>query len=347
MLIDNIFSLSPNEFADAALRLFHIQYDGCHTYRRFVDALQIDPQTVDSVHKIPFLPVSFFKNNAIITGDAVPQMVFESSGTSGADTSKHYLADVALYEKSLRYGFEYFYGAMPQYCIVALLPHYLERQHSSLVYMVQQWMAASAHPACGFFLNNTDELCRRLQDLQTQHQPTILIGVTFALLDFAERYTINFPELIVMETGGMKSRRRETTRMAVHQKLQSAFGGAPIHSEYGMTELLSQAYSAGNGIFYTPPWMRVQIYDMYNPLAAAPAGNKGGINVIDLAGQYSCAFIQTEDMGRLLPDGGFEVQGRLPNTILRGCNMLIPDKTSVTNIQTITSNAKINHYVYL
>lgn len=323
MLIDNIFALPPREFEPAALRLFRMQYEGCAAYRRYVQALQMQPEEVDSIAKIPFLPVSFFKTDRVIMDGLQAQAVFESSGTTGADVSRHYVADIALYNEALRRGFERFYGSLSQYCILALLPHYLERSHSSLAHMAAQWIKESAHPDCGFFLHNTDELYLRLQKLQARRQPAILIGVTFALLDFAERYSINFPELIVMETGGMKNRRQETTRPLVHRALQGAFGGQPIHSEYGMTELLSQAYSAGGGVFYAPSWVRALIYDPHNPLALLPAGCRGGINIIDLAGQHSCAFIQTQDMGVAHPDGSFEVLGRLPDTPLRGCNMLM------------------------
>jgi phenylacetate-coenzyme A ligase PaaK-like adenylate-forming protein len=323
-LTNNIFSITgAAEFEQIALQVFCSQLVDCKPYRKFVECLQVNVAEVDSLEKIPFLPISFFKTDRVATSNMPPQLVFESSGTTGAETSKHYVADIRLYKQSLMKGFEKFYGASSQYCVLALLPHYLERQHSSLVYMVQQWIAASGHPCSGFFLHNTDELQQRLQTLQTQHQPTILIGVSFALLDFAEKYALNFPELIVMETGGMKGQHKEIARSELHKKLCQSFGVPKIHSEYGMTELLSQAYSAGNGVFYTPPWMKIIICDRYNPLSLLPAGIAGRINVIDLANRDSCSFVQTDDIGKLLPDGGFEVLGRCGNSPLRGCNLLL------------------------
>ncbi|GHT10247.1 acyltransferase [Bacteroidia bacterium] len=322
----SIFSIAnAEEFERIALYLFRQQMADCEPYSRFVHALGVVESEVDSVEKIPFLPISFFKTDKIIAGNQPSQIAFTSSGTTGANTSTHYLADVALYEQSLQKGFEQFYGNLAQYCILALLPHYLERTGSSLVYMVQQWMAAGKHPCNGFFLHNTDALLQTLQTLQTQQQPTILIGVSFALLDFVQKNSLHFPQLIVMETGGMKGKHKEIARAQLHQTLCKSFGVPTIHSEYGMTELLSQAYSAGNGVFLTPPWMRIVIRDPYNPLRLQTAGKSGGINVIDLANWHSCAFIATQDRGKCLPNGGFEVLGRLANTPLRGCNMLIED----------------------
>jgi phenylacetate-coenzyme A ligase PaaK-like adenylate-forming protein len=320
----DIFTLRNEEFEDAAIRLFRMQYRDCAIYHRYVQALQIDVDSVDKVEKIPMLPISFFKTDKVISGCDEYQMVFESSGTTSDNSSKHYVTNLKLYEQSLTCGFHNVYGRFSDYCILALLPHYLERQNSSLVYMVRQWVSACGHSDSGFFLHNTDELYRRLCSLRSVHQPTILIGVTFALLDFAERYEINnFPELIVMETGGMKGRGIEINRKDVHRNLRCSFGSSQIHSEYGMTELLSQAYSKSDGRFYAPAWMKIFIYDSMSPLSYLPSGKRGGIAVVDLANRYSCGFVLTEDEGILYSDGSFEVLGRLPSAPLRGCSMLI------------------------
>jgi phenylacetate-coenzyme A ligase PaaK-like adenylate-forming protein len=245
-----------------------------------------------------------------------------SSGTTGAETSRHHITDVRLYEESFLRGFERVYGAPQKYCILALLPGYAERQGSSLAYMVERLVEQSAHPQGGFFLHSYEALAARLALLQRRRQPAILIGVSFALLELAERYTFRFPELIVMETGGMKGRRRELPREELHQILCSSFGVDAIHSEYGMTELLSQVYSSGGGRFFSPPWMRVTLRDLHNPFAPAAAATSGGVNVIDLANQNSCSFIETQDLGRVSANGSFEVLGRIDHSLARGCNML-------------------------
>ncbi len=251
------------------------------------------------------------------------ETTFTSSGTTGMINSKHLVTDISWYEESFRRAFEIFYGDIKDYCILALLPSYLEREGSSLIYMAEDLVKRSANPDSGFFLYNHDELFQQIKKQQQIKRPTLLIGVTFALLDFVEQYPINFPELIVMETGGMKGRRKEMIREELHETLCKGFGVDAIHSEYGMTELLSQAYSKGNGIFNCPPWMKVITRDTNDPVSTLDTDKTGGINVIDLANINSCSFIATQDLGRVYKDGSFEVLGRFDNSDIRGCNLLI------------------------
>lgn len=255
--------------------------------------------------------------------DASPEIVFSSSGTTGMLPSKHLVTDLSLYEQSFNSAFEQFYGQIANTCLLALLPSYLERDGSSLIYMVDALLKQSQHPDSGYFLHNHDDLYARLQQLQATNQKTILIGVTYALLDFIEQYKVEFPDLIVMETGGMKGKRKEMVREELHELLQNGFGVNAVHSEYGMTELLSQAYSYGKGIFNCPPWMKVYLRDTNDPLSLSPDNKTGGINIIDLANLNSCSFIATQDLGKLFPDGSFEVLGRFDNADIRGCNLLI------------------------
>ncbi|MDR1343711.1 MAG: acyltransferase [Prevotellaceae bacterium] len=322
--MSSIFSITTAaEFGRVSLDTFYRQAQACAPYGRYLSYLGVRTEEVSRAAQIPFLPVEFFKTERVACGDAAAQVTFVSSGTTGAETSRHHISDVRLYEESFLRGFEHFYGAPQKYCILALLPGYAERQGSSLVYMVERLVAQSAHPQGGFFLHNHSELAARLELLQRRRQPTILIGVSFALLDLAERYSLRLPGLIVMETGGMKGRRRELPREELHRILCSRFGVEAIHSEYGMTELLSQAYSSGGGRFFAPPWMRVALRDLHNPLAPAAAGAAGGVNVTDLANQNSCSFIETQDLGKINADGSFEVLGRIDHSLSRGCNMLI------------------------
>jgi hypothetical protein len=319
-----IFSISTAaEFEQACLDVFRRQAQACEPYRRYLSYLGVRAEDVCCAAQIPFLPIEFFKTERVVCGDAAAQVAFTSSGTTGADASRHYVTDVQLYEESFLRGFEHFYGAPQKYCILALLPGYAERQGSSLVYMVERLVGQSAHPLGGFFLRSYDELAERLALLQRQRQQAILVGVSFALLDLAEQRPLRLPNLTVMETGGMKGRRRELPRQELHRSLCSGFGVERIHSEYGMTELLSQAYSLGGGRFSAPPWMRVTLRDLRNPFSAAAPNASGGINVIDLANQNSCSFIETQDLGKLNADGTFEVLGRIDHAIARGCNMLI------------------------
>jgi phenylacetate-coenzyme A ligase PaaK-like adenylate-forming protein len=326
--MQNIFSISSeSDFSRACLETFRRQAAECEPYARYLSLLGVNVGAVNEVSKIPFLPIEFFKTEKIVCGNAAPQVTFTSSGTTGAETSRHYVTDVQLYEESFTRGFEHFYGSAKNYCILALLPNYLERQGSSLVYMVENLARQSGHPQSGFYLHNRAELVKTLCALHEANQPTILIGVTFALLDLAEEWgrgeLPQWGSLTVMETGGMKGRRQELPREELHRRLCAAFGVEAIHSEYGMTELLSQAYSAGEGNFFTPPWARIVLRDLHNPFAQAGAGVSGGVNVIDLANQNSCAFIETQDLGKAAPDGSVEILGRMDKSQARGCSMLV------------------------
>lgn len=295
-------------------------------YREYVDLLGTDRHAVNSMERIPFLPIGFFKSRVVTTGDVVPETWFESSGTTGQVNSRHYVRDLGTYRQSFVGGFRKFYGDPFEWCIIGLLPSYLERQHSSLVMMVDELIRMSGHPKSGFYLYAFDRLADTLAELEQQGQKTLLIGVTFALLDLAERYKFPLRNTVVMETGGMKGRREEMTRAQVHARLGDAFGLRSVHSEYGMTELLSQAYSQGEGIFYPSDTLRVLIRDEDDPFSVRDRGNgiaQGIINVIDLANMDSCSFIATEDAGKLYPDGSFEVTGRVDHSDIRGCSLMV------------------------
>jgi hypothetical protein len=314
------FSSTKSITPDDILNCFKFQFDNCPVYRQYVELLDV---SVKSVENIPFLPVRFFKTKKIYASTREPETIFTSSGTSGMDVSRHFVADAGVYRSSYTHGFRYFFGDISRYAVLALLPSYLERQGSSLITMVQGFIDDSRHSLSGFFLHNHDELYNTLMTLKNKRQPTLLIGVSFALLDFLEKYTIDFPDLTVMETGGMKGRREEITRDELHSVISSGFGVDRVFSEYGMTELLSQAYSTGKGIYRTPPWMKIVIRDPKNPFRRVPAGTVGGVNVIDLANQYSCSFIETQDLGVIHPDESFEIIGRFDESDIRGCNLLI------------------------
>ena len=320
----SIFNLqSLNEFNEIALSLFRYQYKNNKIYSSFVDALGVSESKVYHPEQIPFLPVSFFRTHKILTGDFVEEMIFESSGTTGMETSKHFVVDADLYQQSFTRGLELFYGDLSQYAVFALLPSYLERKNSSLVYMVEKIMLQSNRQMGGFFLNELKDLQQQLLEAHRKGLKIILFGVTFALLDMAERFPSNIPDAIIFETGGMKGRRKELTRMELHEQLIKGFGVSKIHSEYGMTELLSQAWSKGDGIFKCPPWMQIMIADTNDPLSFLETGRTGGINIIDLANFHSCSFIATQDLGRVFDDGTFEVLGRFDNSDIRGCNLLV------------------------
>lgn len=282
----------------------------------------VDAAAVKTPVNIPPLPVSFFKTHTVATTDFIPETVFESSGTSQTINSRHLVKDLSLYRQSFTRTFELFYGKVEDWCILGLLPSYLERQHSSLVMMVDELIGLSGHPDSGFYLYEHEKLSQTLQKLEKAGQKTLLIGVTFGLLDFAEAFPQKLIHTIVMETGGMKGRRKELTRAEVHQLLMDGLGVTAVHSEYGMTELLSQAYSKGQGRFVCPPWMKVLVRDEEDPLLVKESG-KGILQVIDLANVYSCSFIATEDVGRVYEDGSFEVWGRLDNSDVRGCSLLV------------------------
>jgi hypothetical protein len=320
----DIFSINTEvQFNTAALQVFQYQAESCRVYHDFISGLGINPESVNSIEQIPFLPVEFFKAHTILSSTDPVEVTFTSSGTTGMVTSSHHITDVSWYDDSFRKAFQLFYGDIESYTVLALLPSYLERQGSSLIYMADDLIKRSNNPDSGFYLYNHDDLAAQLIKQQQANKPTLLIGVTFALLDFVEQYPLNFPELIVMETGGMKGRRKEMIREELHDTLCRGFGVNAIHSEYGMTELLSQAYSKGSGIFNCPPWMRIITRDTNDPMSMVTNGKAGGINIIDLANINSCSFIATQDLGKIYSNGSFEVLGRFDNADIRGCNLLI------------------------
>ncbi|HMU46383.1 MAG TPA: acyl transferase [Chitinophagaceae bacterium] len=316
-----IFGLNEGGFEETALEIFRFQYENNPLYRSYVDSLHINCITVKSIDQIPFLPVSLFKSHEIKTTQFEPDAIFESSGTTGSSFSRHFVKKLSLYIESFTLGFQSFYGPPSDWCILGLLPSYLERKSSSLVYMVDQLMKQSKHPANGFYLDEYERLYNTLKQLEQQKQKTLLFGVTFALLDFAEKYPMYLQNIIIIETGGMKGRREEMIREMLHSKLKKAFNISQIHSEYGMTELLSQAWSKKEGIFYTPSWMRVLVREEEDPFSVKKAG-RGIINIIDLANVYSCSFIATDDAGIINEDGGFEVLGRVDGSDIRGCSLM-------------------------
>ncbi|MDB5086791.1 MAG: acyl transferase [Mucilaginibacter sp.] len=319
-----VFSINNEQaFNDVALQIFRHQAENCRVYHDFISGLNIDPVAVQNIQQIPFLPVEFFKSLPVVSSNANAEVTFTSSGTTGMITSRHLVTDVSWYVESFRAAFKLFYGDIEDYTILALLPAYLEREGSSLIYMADDLIKQSKNPDSGFYLYNHDELFHQLKKQQDTQKPTILIGVTFALLDFVESHAISFLQLIVMETGGMKGRRKEMIREELHKQLCDGFGVKTIHSEYGMTELLSQAYSKGEGIFNCPPWMKIITRDPNDPLALLQNNKAGGINIIDLANINSCSFIATQDLGKVYPDNSFEVLGRFDNSDIRGCNLLI------------------------
>lgn len=323
-LSEKIFQItSEQEFNDLAIEIFQFQYQNNELYQNYCDLLKTNPAEIKEIAQIPFLPISFFKSHEIKTTDFKEEIVFLSSGTTGANQSKHFVKDVQLYKESYAKAFQQFYGNIEDYCVLALLPSYLEREGSSLIYMVDDLIVKSKNQNSGFFSKNTSQLIENLQENNRNNQKTLLIGVSFALLDLAESHQIDLSNVIVMETGGMKGRRKELTRSELHKLYQKSFNTAEIHSEYGMTELLSQAYSKGNGVFETPPWMKILIRDINDPFSYLQPEKTGGINVIDLANIYSCSFIATQDLGKIHQDDTFEVLGRFDNSDLRGCNLLI------------------------
>lgn len=321
-MVKSVFDISNSrEFNEVADRIFSIQKKNNPVYGEFTERLGSSVASAEMPY--PFLPIEFFKSAEVKSFEGDPEVVFTSSGTSGDGTSRHFVKRLSQYEKAFQIGFHQFYGDVSEYTILALLPSYLEREGSSLIYMVDRLIEKSEKPDSGFYLDNLEELTSRLKYLNQSGEKVLLIGVSFALLDLVERSSFNLKNTIVMETGGMKGRRKEVTRKELHQVLQSGFGVDQIHSEYGMTELLSQAYSLGSGRFVCPPWMRVFIREVNDPLQPAAEGKTGGINVIDLANEDSCAFIATQDLGRVCPDGSFEVLGRFDQADVRGCNLMV------------------------
>ena len=357
---DKIFSVTEGNFRELVLEIFRFQYASNPVYHSYINTLGLKAEKIDSLEKIPFLPISFFKTDEIKTGKFNAEAIFESSGTTKTTKSHHHVKDLSLYVESFTRGFLNVYGKITGWCILGLLPSYLERGNSSLVFMVEKLIEQTGHPQSGFYLNDLEKLNETLGLLDKAKQKTILIGVTYALLDFAEQFQMQLNNTVIMETGGMKGRREELTRMEVHERLKKAFGKNEIHSEYGMTELLSQAYAVRDGRFNCPPWMRVLIREEEDPLTVhsrqSAVGSRqsavgshqsavgshqsivdshkltthnspltalaGAINIIDLANVYSCSFIATDDVGKLYPDESFEVLGRMDGSDLRGCSLL-------------------------
>jgi hypothetical protein len=321
---NKVFNIqTEQDFKDTALQVFKHQFKNNLVYRSFCDLLYIHPSDVKEIEEIPFLPIQFFKSHDILSSKESIQEIFTSSGTTGSVTSKHLVPDVSWYEKSYRKGFEHFYGNIEEYTVLALLPNYLEREGSSLVYMVDDLIKKSKKTASGFYLNNITELSEKLTNLDQKGEKVLLIGVTFALLDLIESEQFQLQNTIIMETGGMKGRRKEMTRMELHKTLCEGFGVSKIHSEYGMTELLSQGYSKGNGVFDCPPWMKILTRDTEDALTILENQKTGGLNVIDLANYNSCSFIATQDLGKVRDNGSFEVLGRFDHSDIRGCNLMV------------------------
>jgi phenylacetate-coenzyme A ligase PaaK-like adenylate-forming protein len=327
---NKIFHASYYNFDKIALELFHFQYENNPLYRQFSDSTGVEPAKVTSINSIPFLPIQFFKTHQVTTTKFEPEIIFESSGTGNMQRSKHFIKSRDLYENSFTLAFELFYGKENEWCVLGLLPSYFEGGNSSLVMMVDKLIKSSDHSFSGFYMDDFDKLHHTLLHNEILQQPTLLIGVTYALLDFAEKYKMKLSATTIMETGGMKGRREEITRMQVHEILQNRFGVNAIHSEYGMTELLSQAYSRRNGLFKCAPWMKVLIRDEDDPLVITDVlKNKvpktGLINIIDLANIFSCSFIATDDLGKLYANDSFEVLGRADTSDVRGCSLLSLD----------------------
>ena len=320
----DIFTISnQKQFDKIALKVFRFQYENNLVYREFCDFLKTDVQKVKSIEQIPFLPIQFFKSHSVISSTNPIETTFTSSGTTGMITSKHLVTDLGIYEESYRKGFSQFYGNIEDYVVVALLPSYLEREGSSLIHMVDDLIQLSNQVESGFYLHNYEELIAKLIQLDHAGQNVILIGVTYALLDLVEKHSFQLENTIIMETGGMKGKRKEMIREELHQELCNGFGVKSIHSEYGMTELLSQAYSLGEGIFECPSWMQILVRDTEDALSYVREGKTGGINVIDLANINSCSFIATQDLGKKYPNGSFEVLGRFDHSDIRGCNLMV------------------------
>lgn len=314
---------SSQKFKEVALTVFKHQFKNNKVYRSFCDLLYVHTSDVNEIKDIPFLPIQFFKSHKILSSLDEIQETFTSSGTTGSMTSKHFVTDISFYQKSYLKGFHHFYGDIKEYTVLALLPNYLERKGSSLVYMVNDLINKSQQSESGFYLNNLKELSETLIKLNQLEKKVLLIGVSFALLDLIEQQQFNLKNTIIMETGGMKGRRKELIRDELHSILKNGFGVSEIHSEYGMTELLSQAYSKGKGVFDCPPWMKILTRDTEDALTIQEPTKTGGINVIDLANYNSCSFIATQDLGKIQQNGTFEIIGRFDNSDIRGCNLMV------------------------
>ena len=320
----SIFNIqNKQEFKALSLAVFKHQFKNNKVYRSFCDLLFVHPSSISTIEEIPFLPIQFFKSRKVLSSLDEIQETFKSSGTTGSSTSKHLVTNINLYKESYLKGFAHFYGNIEEYTVLALLPNYLEREGSSLVFMVADLIEKSKKAESGFYLDNMQELAEKLIELDKNGQKTLLIGVSFALLDLIEMQQFNLKNTIIMETGGMKGRRKELVREELHTILQNGFGVTEIHSEYGMTELLSQGYSKGNGVFETPPWMKILTRDTEDALSINASGKNGGINVIDLANYNSCSFIATQDLGKVYENETFEIIGRFDNSDIRGCNLMV------------------------
>ena len=322
--IECIFDINSDlEFNEKALKIFHWQAKNIPVYKEYISSLKLKPENINKIEEIPFLPIQFFKSREVIEKGNAPEIIFKSSGTTETGRSQHFVADLNLYQQSFTKGFELAYGKICNTCVIALLPNYLEQGDSSLVYMIDSLIEQSDHSKSGFYLNEKNALLDTLSELKKSNTKTLLIGVTYALLDFIEKQKIDFSNLIVMETGGMKGRRKEIVREELHEILCTGFGVSKIHSEYGMTELLSQAYSCGNGVFNTPAWMKILTREISDPFSLCKENKTGGVNVIDLANISSCCFISTQDLGRTIGNNQFEIIGRFDNSDTRGCNLMI------------------------
>ena len=323
-LSTRVFEVHEGNFSEVCLEVFSFQYKNNSIYKQYCDLLKRVPGSVNEINQIPFLPISLFKQFKITTTGFEPDVIFESSGTTGMDTSRHYVKDVSLYEESFLRTFKTFYGNPEDHCILGLLPSYLEKGNSSLVYMVNRLCELSKNKESGFYLYNYSDLGETLKRNIVKHQKTILIGVTYALLDFAEKFPMDLSNVIVMETGGMKGRKKEILRESVHEILKKQWNLPAVHSEYGMTELLSQAYSLANGVFQPPAWMKILCRQEDDPLSVSPPGEtaSGAANIIDLANLFSCSFLATDDLAKIQSNGKFQVEGRSDHSDLRGCSLL-------------------------
>lgn len=315
--------INESNFDDIALQLFRYQYKNNLLYQTYARYLGKEPSRLSSVDQIPFLPIRFFKTHTVISGNWTPELVFTSSATSGSVVSRHAVLDAKFFTETSRAIFHHFYGPLEQFHFLALLPSYLERSGSSLIYMIDHFIQSDSSGHSGFYLHNQEELLRKVESLKKSEKKTILWGVSFALLDLAEKYEVDLSHCLVFETGGMKGRRKEWIREELYAFLSKRFNVQAIHSEYGMTELLSQAYAKAHGYFQSPPWMKILVRDINDPFQMVKAGKTGGINVIDFANAHSCSFIETEDLGKFVDANSFEILGRLDNSDIRGCNLLV------------------------
>lgn len=320
---NKIFFENIKNFNELALELFKFQAETNKIYKRYIQYLCLNPADIKRIEDIPFLPVQFFKEHKILCEGVDYQTIFESSGTSNLNPSKHFISDVEIYKKSLHKSFELFFGNINDYIILALLPSYLESKNSSLIFMVKELIKASNDNRSGFYLYNYKDLYSLINSLSKGKKKIFLLGVSFALLEFAQKYNVDMHNSVVMETGGMKGRGKELPREELHKILCKSFNKKEIQSEYGMTELLSQSYSMGKGIFKSPPWKKILIRNIYDPFEMLEANKSGGINVIDLANITSCAFIETSDIGVLQENNTFKVLGRIDNSDIRGCNLML------------------------